>query len=161
MKTFEERYTAWVDGALRDEEKAAFEREHPELLNECDEVRALQGLLREQFRAPELSHPDFFNSELLRRIEREQAVASRSKGKRSWLALPRWALAGFGSALVAIAMVLTLAPHGKSSRDDYVAQVLKAHTDAPGVKATVDAKKDVTIIRLDGLEKLPPDKDLK
>jgi hypothetical protein len=41
-----------------------------------------------------------------------------------------------------------------------VAEVLKTRTADPKVKATVDNKKDMTIIKLEGLDKLPPDKDL-
>ena len=32
MKTFEQLYTAWVDGALSKDEAAAFEKQYPELL---------------------------------------------------------------------------------------------------------------------------------
>jgi hypothetical protein len=42
-------------------------------------------------------------------------------------------------------------PHAK-----YVAEVLKAKTEDPKGKATVEIKKDMTIIKLQGLDKLPP-----
>lgn len=163
MKTFEERYTAWIDGALLEEEKAAFEREHPDLAGELEQGTALRKLLREQLCAPQLSNPDFFNSQVLKQIEREEASALKRRARRGWFGLPRLAWAGFGSALAAIALMLVLVPQqqNKDEQNDYVAEVLKTQTNEPGVKATVDAKKDVTIIKLDGLEKLPPDKDLK
>ena len=164
MKTFEERYTAWVDGALPEEEKAAFEQEHPDLIDEREQGAALRKLLREQLRAPKLPNPDFFNSQLLELIEREQAGIAKRKARRAWFGLPRLAWAGLGSALAAIALLFVLVPQQEQKKDeqnDYVAEVLKAQTNEPGVKATVDAKKDVTIIKLDGLEKLPPDKDLR
>jgi hypothetical protein len=163
MKTFEERYTAWIDGALPEEEKAVFEREHPDLAGEREQGAAFRKLLCEHLRAPKLSNPDFFNSELLRQIEREQAGASKGRTRRTWFGLPRLVWAGFGSALAAIAVVAMFVPQQqkKDGQDDYVAEVLKTQTNEPGVKATVDAKKDVTIIKLDGLEKLPPDKDLR
>jgi hypothetical protein len=41
-----------------------------------------------------------------------------------------------------------------------VAEVLKTKT-ANKVKATVDNQKDITIIKLEGLDKLPADPDLK
>jgi hypothetical protein len=163
MKTFEERYTAWIDGALPEEEKAAFEQEHPDLVGEREQGVALRKLLREQLSAPKLPNPDFFNSQLLAQIEREQAGIAKRKARRAWFGLPRLAWAGFGSALAAIVLMLVLVPQGrnKNEQNDYVAEVLKTQTNEPGVKATVDAKKDVTIIKLDGLETLPPDKDLK
>jgi hypothetical protein len=163
MKTFEERYTAWIDGALPEEEKAAFEQEHPDLVGEREQGAALRKLLREQLRAPQLSNPDFFNSQLLKQIECEQAGIAKRKARRAWFGLPRLAWAGLGSALAAIALMLLLVPQeqNKDEQNDYVAEVLKTQTSQPGVKATVDAKKDVTIIKLDGLETVPPDKDLK
>ena len=46
MKTFEQLYTAWVDGALTKEEAAAFEQQHPELLKERDDMLKLKKLLQ-------------------------------------------------------------------------------------------------------------------
>lgn len=163
MKTFEERYTAWIDGALPEEEKAAFEREHPDLAGEREQAAALRKLLRAQLSAPKLPNPDFFNSQLLRQIEYEQAGLAKRKGRRAWFGLPRLAWAGIGSALAAVGLMVALVVQepNKHERNDYVAEVLKTQTSQPGVKATVDAKKDVTIIKLDGLETLPADKDLR
>jgi hypothetical protein len=163
MRTFEERYTAWIDGALPEEEKAAFEQEHPDLIGEREQGAALRKLLRAQMAAPKLPNPDFFNSQLLTQIEREQAGIEKRKARRAWFGLPRLAWAGIGSAVAAIALMLALVPQerNKDEQNDYVAEVLKTQTSQPGVKATVDAKKDVTIIKLDGLETVPPDKDLK
>ena len=42
-------------------------------------------------------------------------------------------------------------PHAK-----YVAEVLKTKTEDPKGKATVEIKKDMTIIKLEGLDKLSP-----
>jgi anti-sigma factor RsiW len=163
MRTFEERYTAWIDGALPEEEKAAFEQEYPDLAGEREQGAALRRLIREQLSSPKLPNPDFFNSQLLAQIEREQAGIEKRKARRVWFGLPRLAWAGIGSALAAIALMLALVPQERNQdeQNDYVAEVLKTQTSQPGVKATVDAKKDVTIIKLDGLETLPPDKDLK
>jgi len=161
MKTFEERYTAWLDGALPEAEKAAFECEHPDLFGEREQVNALRALLREQLRAPQLSHPGFFNSELLKKIERDQVAASKSKPRHPWLGLPRLAWVGLGSALATAAMVLAFIPHKKADPDDYVAEIKKVQTREPGVTVTVDAKKGVTIIKIDGLEKVPPEKELQ
>jgi hypothetical protein len=161
MKTFEERYTAWLDGVLPEAEKAAFECEHPNLFGEREQVIALRSLLREQLRAPQLSHPGFFKSELLKKIERDQVAASKSKPRRSWLGLPRLTWVGLGSALAAAAMVLAFIPHKKAGPGDYLAEIKKLQTSEPGVTVTVDSKKDVTIIKIDGLEKVPPEKELQ
>ena len=53
-------------------------------------------------------------------------------------------------------------PHGDLSnpRSGYVAEVLKTKTADPKIRATVDSQKDMTIIKLDGLDKVPTDKDM-
>ena len=58
--------------------------------------------------------------------------------------------------------MLTVIPRGEyaNPRSGYVAQVLRTKTTNPGVKVTVDAQKDITIIKLDGLDKVPADDDL-
>ena len=164
MKPFEERYTAWVDGLLVGEDREMFEREYPMLVGEREAMGKLQGLIKQQFRAPSLAHPDFFNSELQKRIEEDQAAARRPAGQRTWFGFPRLAWAGLGTALAfsVAAILLALTPHPKKdAHDAYMAEVLKAQTNAPGVKATVDSNKNVTIIKLDGLEKVPAENELK
>jgi hypothetical protein len=164
MKPFEERYTAWVDGLLEGEDREVFEREYPMLVGEREAIGKLQGLIRQQFRAPALAHPDFFNAELRKQIECDQASQVRVTGRRRWFGLPRFAWAGLSSAVafLAVAVLMTVVPHPKKDpHDAYMAEVLKAQTNAPGVKATVDSNKNVTIIKLDGLEKVPAENELK
>ncbi|MGA8657946.1 MAG: anti-sigma factor [Chthoniobacterales bacterium] len=159
MKTFEEKFTAWLDGALSAEESAAFEKEHPSLQEERRDLLKLQSLLKESFGRAELSHPDFFNAQIMAQIDRE---ASPRRVGRSWLGLPRLAWGGVASLAVGLALFAVLIPHGDLSnpRTGYVAEVLKAKTVNPKVTATVDSQKDMTIIKLEGLQNLPADKDL-
>jgi hypothetical protein len=163
MKPFEERYTAWVDGLLVGEDREVFEREYPMLVGEREAMGKLQGLIRQQFRAPSLTHPDFFNAELRKQIERDQASQVRVSGQRRWFGLPRLAWAGLSSAVafLAVAVLMMVAPHPQKEAHDALAEILKAQTNAPGVKATVDSNKNVTIIKLDGLEKVPAENELK
>jgi hypothetical protein len=46
-------------------------------------------------------------------------------------------------------------------RDKYVAEVLNTKTANPKIKATVETQKNMTIIKLDGLDKLPPGQELR
>ena len=74
MKTFEERYTAWVDGQLSGDALAAFEKElaaHPEAAEDRAAAQKLGDLLRNHATAPALSNADFFNLQLQQRIEAE------------------------------------------------------------------------------------------
>ena len=159
MKTFEEKFTAWLDGCLSAEESLAFENENPSLLEDRRNLLKLRSLLKEDFIRPELSHPDFFNAQIMARIERE---TDRRRRGRSWLGLPRLAWGGIASLAAGVALFAVLIPPGDLSNPGkrYVAQVLKAKTADPKVKATVDSQKDMTIIELEGLKNLPADKDL-
>jgi hypothetical protein len=47
-------------------------------------------------------------------------------------------------------------PHAK-----YVAEVLNTRTADPKIKATVETQKNMTIIKLDGLDKLPSGQELR
>lgn len=161
MKTFEEKFTAWLDGALSKDESLAFEKEHPSILDEGRDLLKLRSLLKDNLERAELPHPEFFNAQIMAQVERE--ANRRRIGRRSWLGLPRLAWGGIASLAAGLALFVVLIPHGDLSnpRTGYVAEVLKAKTVDPKVKATVDSQKDMTIIKLEGLRNLPADKDLK
>jgi anti-sigma factor RsiW len=160
MKTFEEKFTAWLDGKLSAEEARSFQKDHPFIQQEKADFLKLKHLLRKGFESRVLEHPDFFNAQIMAQIERESV--SRRSPRKGWLGLPRLAWGGICALGVGFAMFVALIPHGDLSdpRSGYVADVLKTKTRDPNVKATVDSQKDMTIIKLEGLQKLPPDKDL-
>jgi len=154
MKTFEEKFTAWLDGALAKEEAVTFEKENPSLYKERNDLLKLRSLLKQYLGRPELSHSDF-----LAQVERE---ASRRRVGRSWLGLPRLAWGGIASLAAGLTLFVVLIPRGDLSnpRSRYVAEVLKAKTVNPKVTTTVNSQKDMTNINLEGLHNLPADKDL-
>jgi hypothetical protein len=156
MKTFEQLYTAWVDGALTKEEAAAFEKQHPELLRERDDMSKLKKLLQGHLVLAEFAHSEFFTSQLMEQI----VPAERSLP--SWFRVPRLAWGGIGSFAVAFLLFLLFIPHHKLSvpPSDYVAEVLKTTTTDPKISATVDSEKGITLIKLDGVDKVPDDEDL-
>jgi hypothetical protein len=51
MKTFKEKFTAWLDGALSAEESLAFEKEHPSLQEERRELMKYIKTFEEKFTA--------------------------------------------------------------------------------------------------------------
>jgi hypothetical protein len=159
MKTFEEKFNAWLDGLLSSEESKSFENEHSSIRQDKAEFLKLKNLLKDHLRCRELENPDFFNSQLMAQIERATSRAGRYAGL---LGLPRIALAGMFALCVGVALFFVMIPRGNLSDpgSGYVAEVLKTRTVDPKVKATVDNKKDMTIIKLEGLDKLPSDKDL-
>ena len=151
MKTFEEKFTAWLDGTLGGKELQSFENEHPSILHEKADFLKLKSLLKESLHRPELESPDFFNSRIMEQIRREQRASSRSSRWR-WLGLPRLAWGGICALSVGFALFLTIIPHGDLSdpRTKYVAEVLKTKAKDPKVKSTVENQKDLTVLKLQG-----------
>ena len=162
MKTFEEKYTAWLDGTLTGEPLQSFENEHPSIQPEKIEYLKLKNLLRENLAGRELENAEFFASQIMEQIKRETAAAGKSSGRR-WFGLPRLAWGGIGALGVGFALFFTMIPRGDflDPRAKYVAEVLKTRTSNPKIKTTVENQKEMTIIKLEGLDKLPPGQDLR
>jgi anti-sigma factor RsiW len=182
MKTFEEKFTAWVDGRLTGAELAAFEREleaHPEALAEKEGALQLGDLLRTHVAAPPLKNADFFNHQLLQQIEadaRESRQQSPAIARRlTFWTLPRMAFSGV--SLLVLATLLYFAAVPKTNRQvaqnkKYVQDILTmgkvdptitALSDDPNITATSFHSKEsnADVVWLDGLNYMPPDKKLK
>ena len=168
MKPFEERYTAWIDGELTGADLADFEAElssRGELPGEKASLRQLGDLLRGHAAAPPLTNCDFFNHQLLQRIEREEAVAAAPdpEPRRAFrFPLLRIAWAGAFSFLIAAALFHFTVPAGPQvnpTASTYMAQVLDAHSDDPAISASAfhSKKDDVTVLWLGGLDYIPAD----
>lgn len=164
MKTFEERFTAWIDGQLTGAELAAFEKEleqHPEALEERDGALKLRSLLREHPTAPRLTNPDFFNLQLQQRIAAETRATEtpvREKSRFGFWTLPRLAFAGAACLAVALALGQTLLPSKREAyKSPYFAQVVEAWPADPNISAITvyDPNEDVTVLWLDGLDYIP------
>ena len=154
MKTFEQLYTAWVDGVLTEEEAATFEKQHPELLKERDDMSKLKRLLQSNLVPAELAHSEFFTSQLM------EQIVPVERSLPSWLRVPRLAWGGIGSFAVALLLSLLFIPNFSVPHTEYVAEVLKTTTTDPKISATVDSEKGITLIKLDGVDKVPDDEDL-
>src|SRR5256885_15970988 len=115
MKTFEEKFTAWVDGKLSGRELADFENEIAAMADAQsahDDKLAAQkvgDLMRTYVHAPELKNADFFNHQLMQQIEAEQPrldAHEPQREKRAWSfwTLPRMAWAGACCIVLATAL---------------------------------------------------------
>ncbi len=169
MKTFEERYTAWIDGKLSGPELASFEREL-DTAAEADKasVQRLGDLLRSHSEVPALSNEDFFSHQIMHRIATESVVAPTT-ARRWWSwSLPQLVGAGAASLLLAAVLFKTLIPvesptplgaatASYPAGSNYFAEIVDVHTSDPGISATTiyDAKDNVTVLWLDGLDYLP------
>jgi anti-sigma factor RsiW len=173
MKTFEERFTAWIDGRLAGAELEAFERElgaHPEALAEKEAALELGALLRANIAAPPLRNADFFNHEILRQIESSQPAAPAPAPARvarpAFRTLPRMALSGVFLLLLSTLLYFAAVPNTRREvrrNEQYVSNILNAHSDDPNITATSFHSKenDVNVVWLDGLNYIPPDHKLK
>jgi anti-sigma factor RsiW len=186
MKTFEEKFTAWVDGRLTGAELAAFEREldeHPDALAEKEAALEIGNLLRTHLPSPPLKNADFFNHQLLRQIAQSAPAAPGPRASRRFFwSLPRMAYSGAFLLLLSTALYFAAVPNtrrevrhheqyvsnivsGKSKDPDVasISNIVDVRSDDPHVTATAFHSKgdDVNVIWLDGLSYLPQDHKLK
>ena len=138
MKNFEERYTAWLDGALDERERAEFEAALPdrdEALGDAADWKTLRGLMREALVPAAMPHADFVNSQVLAEIGRE-APLSRPVVK-SWFPIGR--LVWSGAFLLALAAVLSavILPGitRKPGGDQFNSQVIASRSADPKLGA--------------------------
>src|SRR4051812_14238315 len=108
MKTFEENWTAWVDGQLTGDELADFEASLPDRAAAEAEKRdtlKLGTFLKQQLATvPAMGNEEFFGHQLREAIARESASErSRSPAtadRASWWNIGRLAWAGAGSLAI-------------------------------------------------------------
>ncbi|HEY3663514.1 MAG TPA: hypothetical protein VGL24_10210 [Chthoniobacterales bacterium] len=169
MKTFEEKWTAWIDGELNEAERAEFEaslenRAAAEL--EKNQTLKLGALLKEQLQPRAMGNEEFFHHQLRERMaaETKQPAASSSAGTReSWWTIRRLLWTGATSlAAFAICTFFVLRQQPAPDQSQYLTQILNARVD-PSVNpnATISifqTKEDrVTVLWVDGLKSLPSD----
>ncbi len=136
MKTFEERYTAWIDGQLDGPAQASFEQELArrsaagEARADRTEAKRLHRLLTTHLQAPALTNADFFSHQLRGRIEADRAATRRREEARRAVSEPwyGWSLArcagvGASAVFVSAALYYGLVPEGRSTAN----QVVQTH----------------------------------
>ena len=168
MKTFEEKWTAWVDGQLSGRELSEFEASlSDKAAAEAEKAGALKlgGLLKQELSARTLTNEEFFSHQLRENIGRlcEAGARGAREARSTWWTIPR--LLFTGAASLAVFLVFTVVVmHEKSPAEEsqYLTQILNARVD-PGVSpnATVsifEVKQDrVTVLWTEGLQSLPAD----
>src|SRR5438046_347770 len=171
MKTFEEKWTAWLDGQLTGRELSEFEASLPDKAAaeaEKAEAKQLGGLLKRELGARSLTNEEFFSHQLRERIEQETGEGSRaSAGRRrknsSWWTIPRLLWAGTVSlALFLVCMVLVMQNEKPAEESQYLTQILNARVNpviSPNATVSIlEVKQDrVTVLWTEGLQSLPAD----
>ena len=165
MKTFEEKWTAWLDGELTGPELAEFEASLPDKAAaeaEKRDVLKLHALLKEHAGARALTNEDFFNHQLRERIARETEMAPEllEEPSMGW-SIRRFFWAGATSlALFAICAVFVMRENKPAEQSQYLTQILNARVDpVVSPNATVAmfeaSEHKVTVLWTEGLQSLP------
>jgi hypothetical protein len=167
MKTFEEKWTAWIDDQLTGDELAKFEASLPDRAAAEAEKRAakkLGSLLQRELGAQAFSNADFFNHQLRERIEREErqeSAPSRADGIPIWWPIRRLVWAGATSLAIFLAIaVFVVRDKQPAEPSQYLTQIMGAKLDpGTGPDATItifESKEDrVTVLWTEGLKSLP------
>jgi anti-sigma factor RsiW len=171
MKTFEEKWTAWLDGQLTGRELSEFEASLPDKAAaeaEKADAKQLGGLLKRELGVRTLTNEDFFSHQLRERIEQEAGEGSRaSAGRRSknssWWTIPR--LVWMGTVSLAVFLVCTflvMQNEKPGEESQYLTQILNARVDpviSPNATVSIfEVKQDrVTVLWTEGLQSLPAD----
>lgn len=168
MKTFEEKWTAWLDGQLSGRELEEFEASLPEKATaeaEKVDVRKLGALLKRELGVSALTNEDFFSHQLHERIMRETSVSSAEREAKAstWWTIPR--LLWTGTASLAVFLVFTIfviRDKNPAEESQYLTQILNARVDpvvSPNATVSMfEVKQDrVTVLWTEGLQSLPAD----
>jgi hypothetical protein len=168
MKTFEEKWTAWLDGQLIGKELVEFEASLSDKAAaeaEKGDAKKLGALLKRELGASALSNEEFFSHQLRERIARESAEPSRrfDVDVSTWWTIRRLFWTGATSlALFFIFAVFVMRDKNPGEQSQYLTQILNARVDpavSPNATITMfEAKEDrVTVIWTEGLQSLPAD----
>ena len=170
MKTFEEKWTAWLDDQLNGRELSEFEASLPDKAAaqvEKAEAKKLGQLLKRELSAHPLKNEEFFSHQLRERIVRESDEQPHGRSRRNptshWWTIPRLLWTGTASlAVFLICTVLVMHEERPAEESQYLTQILNARVDpvvSPnGTVSIFEVKQDhATVLWTEGLQSLPAD----
>jgi anti-sigma factor RsiW len=170
MKTFEEKWTAWLDDQLSGRELSEFEASLPDKAAahaEKAEAKKLGELLKRELSAHPLKNEEFFSHQLRETIVRETVEERPERVGRTprstWWTIPRLVSAGTASlAVFAICAVFVMHQERAPEESQYLTQILNARVDpvvSPnGTVSIFEVKQErVTVLWTEGLQTLPAD----
>src|SRR4030095_16394876 len=134
MKTFEEKWTAWLDDQLSGCELSEFEASLPDKAAapaERAEAKKLGEILKRELSARPLKNEEFFSYQLREKIVQESDEQRREWAGRSptssWWTIPRLLWAGTASlAVFLICTVLVTHQARPAEESQYLTQILNA-----------------------------------
>ena len=167
MKTFEEKWTAWLDDELTGDELAEFEASLPDKTAaeaEKREAHKLGAFLKEQLEGRVMGNEEFFHHQLREKIERD-ARSGVAEGKadspRVWWPIGRLVWTGATAlAVFSICTFFVMREKAPTDQSQYLSQILNARVDpvmSPNATISMfESKEDrVTVLWVDGLQSLP------
>src|SRR5947207_13775427 len=167
MKTFEEKWTAWLDGQLAGKELVEFEGSLSDrAAAEAEKLgaRKLGVLLKQELAVESMANADFFSHQLRERIQSESAApAGRGIDLSGWWTIRRLFWAGATSlAVFVICAVFVMRENNSGGQSELTSQILQARVDPvvnPNATITIfEAKENrVTVLWTEGLKSLPAD----
>jgi anti-sigma factor RsiW len=170
MKTFEEKWTAWLDDQLSGSELSEFEASLPDKAAAQAEkagAKKLGELLKRGLSARPLTNEEFFSHQLRERIVQESDEQRRNRPRRSptshWWTIPRLLWAGTASlAVFLVCTVLVVRQERPAEESQYLTQILNARVDpvvSPNATVSIfEVKQDrATVLWTEGLQSLPAD----
>src|ERR1043166_1394632 len=127
MKTYEEKWTAWLDGQLSGSELIEFEASLPDLAAaeaEKRDAHKLGACLKKELGAQALSNEEFFSHQLRERITRETEHSGSRRARSSWWTVPRLVWSGATAlALFLICAVAIMTQHQPGEQSEYLTQI--------------------------------------
>lgn len=168
MKTFEEKWTAWLDDQLSGRERTEFEASLPDrAAAEAERAAAekLGALLRRELGVHDLANEEFFSHQLRERIARETHLRIRERDVEvsPWWTVRRLLWTGAASlAVFLIFMIFAVRDRNPAEQSQYLTQILNARVDpvvSPNASISMFEAKDdrVTVLWTEGLQSLPAD----
>jgi anti-sigma factor RsiW len=166
MKTFEEKWTAWIDGELAGAELAEFEASLPDKVAAESEKREAQKLgtfLKEHLECRAMGNEEFFQHQLRERITADAGGTRRESADsgRGWWPIGRLVWVGATAlALFSVCTFFVIREKAPTDQSQYLSQILNARVDpAVSPNATIsmfESREDkVTVLWVDGLQSLP------
>ncbi|MBA3961186.1 MAG: zf-HC2 domain-containing protein [Chthoniobacterales bacterium] len=169
MKTFEENWTAWIDGELSETERAEFEATLEDRLGaetERNDALKLGAFLKRELQPRAMGNEEFFHHQLRERIAHEEATPveeSRPILRETWWSIRRLLWLGATSlAIFAVCTYFVKREQPAPNQSEYLTQILNSRVDPsvnPDATVSIFQTKDdkVTVLWVDGLKSLPTD----
>jgi hypothetical protein len=167
MKTFEEKWTAWVDDELTGTELAEFEASLPDRAAaeaERRDAKKLGVFLKEQLHGHAMGNEEFFQHQMRELVAAEAKAVSPAEsdaGSPAWWPIGRLLWVGATSlAIFSICTFFVIREKPVADQSQYLSQVLNARVDpvvSPNATITMfESREDrVTVLWVEGLQSLP------